>query len=580
MAYAKNKNTVYIQLRTKKNELESVELIKDHPDGWVQTDAGYVWKKESIPMRKHYTTSYFDYWQIEVLLGDPSMRYGFIVHTEKESKLFIERGLFDREDPFIENDINSYFAFPYIHEIDIFSPPTWVEKTIWYQIFPDRFYKANAESDSAHLQNWKDPKELGQYAFLGGNITGVTQKLDYLEELGVNGLYLTPIFEAPTVHKYDTSDYFKIDAAFGTKQDLKELVNLAHEKGMHLILDGVFNHCGVEFAPFQDVMLKGAESKYRDWFYIHQFPIIDASGKLIPTHYRHFVPTMPKLNTQNREVQDYLIEVAVYWMKEADIDGWRLDVANEIDHHFWRKFREAVKNVKKEAYIVGEIWHNAQPWLDGSQFDGVMNYPLTKPILEWMAAERIDTATFCDSFIESVVQYSSNQHAGMFNLLDSHDTDRIVHYAKHDLLRVNACYALLFILPGSLSLYYGSENYLEGGEDPENRKPMHFDSIKLKESILPQLIHARRENQPLFNQSTFAFIQCERDSVIIQKEFQNKRVYLFVSNKKDTTIGVPLKLQGTKMKNLLTGAIETMAETIKCTDTLFQLYLQARDVSD
>src|SRR5699024_5658775 len=209
---------------------------------------------------------------------------------------------------------------------------------------------------------------------------GIIKHLDYLVDLGINGIYFTPIFKAHSNHKYDTIDYMEIDPQFGDKSTFKELVKACHEKGIRIMLDAVFNHSGYYFSQFQDVLEKGENSKYKNWFHIKDFPI---QTDPVPNFDSFaFTSHMPKLNTEHPDVKQYLLDVATYWIKEFDIDGWRLDVANEVDHQFWREFRTAVKSVKQDVYILGEIWHDSMPWLQGDQFDAVMNYPFTNSAIE------------------------------------------------------------------------------------------------------------------------------------------------------------------------------------------------------
>ncbi len=178
----------------------------------------------------------------------------------------------------------------------------------------------------------------------------------------------------------------EIDPQFGDKETFKKLVDACHQRGIRVMLDAVFNHSGLYFGPFQDVLKNQEKSKYTDWFHLHEFPVKD----VYPPNYDTFgyVESMPKLNTENPEVRSYFLDVASYWIEEFDIDGWRLDVANEVDHSFWKAFRKRVKSIKPDLYILGEIWHDALPWLEGDQFDAVMNYPLTLAGLDYIAKEK------------------------------------------------------------------------------------------------------------------------------------------------------------------------------------------------
>lgn len=217
----------------------------------------------------------------------------------------------------------------------------------------------------------------------------------------------------------------KVDPQFGNNETLEKLVDACHARGIRVLLDAVFNHCGKTFAPFLDVLEHGALSVYADWFHIRKFPLQVEEG--IPTYDTFaFEPTMPKLNTENPEVQEYLLQVAEYWVKEIGIDGWRLDVANEVDHRFWRLFRNRVRAVNPDAYILGEIWHDSMMWLLGDQFDAVMNYPLTYAILDFVNTDQLDGNGFANTVGALLASYPQQVNEVAFNLLGSHDTPRLL----------------------------------------------------------------------------------------------------------------------------------------------------------
>lgn len=531
-AYAYDEKTVHIKLRTAKDDIKIASLLFDHPKGWEPDDNGvYHWYKQKIAMEKIATTALFDYWFIAVVPPNYNMRYGFVLegNTSEERLLFIERGFFDLEDKVIQDDINSYFAFPYINGIDIFTVPAWVKKMQWYQIFPDRFAKDGTENENIVAWETQPPSNKVYY---GGNLQGIIGKLDYLEELGVNGIYLTPIFKGQSVHKYDTIDYFEIDPCFGTKEDLQQLIEQMHKRGMKIMLDAVFNHIGSDAPQFQDVIMKGKNSKYYDWFYLESWPITDEAGTLLPQHYRNFAPQMPKLNTENPEVIEYLLSVATYWIKEFNIDAWRLDVANEVDHAFWRLFRQSVKKVKSDIYILGETWHDSTPWLLGEQFDGTMNYPLTKPIVEWLVCGHLDGVAFHEQLVKVLYQYSENIKLGMFNLLDSHDTPRLLYLARGNVERVMLAYTMLFLLPGSPCIFYGSEAGLDGGQDPLCRQSFPWNK-DIQHTVLYQhlkkLYHLRKQEYCLGNESRLVFHKVTSDVLVFSKQTTTNQ-YLIILN--------------------------------------------------
>ena len=254
--------------------------------------------------------------------------------------------------------------------------PYWVQDSIFYHIFPDRFANGDTANDPANIQKWGSPPTT--WGFQGGDLRGIIQNLDYLLELGVNALYLNPIFLATSNHRYNTSDYFQIDPRVGTLADFHALVDSVHKNDMRIILDGVFNHCGRGFFAFLDVLENGDKSAYKDWFYIKQFPLdaFDGSGEA-----QNYVgwwnhKSLPKLNTGNPNVRKYILSVARYWIEQGS-DGWRLDVPNEIDDDgFWEEFRHVVKSANRDAYLAGEIWEVNSRWANNTHFDGLLNYPV------------------------------------------------------------------------------------------------------------------------------------------------------------------------------------------------------------
>lgn len=355
---------------------------------------------------------------------------------------------------------------------DLYAVPDWVPDAIFYQIFPDRFCNGDSANDPLGTEPWGNPPTREN--FFGGDLQGVLEKLDYLQGLGVNALYLNPIFRAQTNHKYDTCDYFEVDPAFGSNDLLKELVRELHWRDMRIILDGVFNHCGDGFWAFEDVKARGTASPYADWFIVRSYPI-----RASPPSYYAFgdTPYMPKLNLNHRPVREYVLEVATYWLEEAAIDGWRLDVPFKISLAFWREFRAAVKAVSPRAYLVGEIWREAGPWVQGDTFDGVTNYRLRELILDYCATNLLDAEDFAFE-LDMLRQSHGNAAPTMLNLLGSHDTPRILTVLRDDVDRLLIAVAFLMTTVGAPLIYYGDEIGLCGDMDPDCRRTMEWDEAR------------------------------------------------------------------------------------------------------
>ena len=350
--------------------------------------------------------------------------------------------------------------------------PTWTKDAIFYQIFPDRFCRSAKYKAVGKFVDW-DTLPTRENMF-GGNLAGIIDKLDYVASLGVNAIYLCPIFKSNSNHRYHTVDYFEIDPVLGTLKDFDKLVKKAHKLGLRVILDGVFNHCSRGFFQFNSLMELGKNSPYVDWFHVHGWPLHAYSGKPNYDCWWGF-PALPKFNTDNPDVREYLFSVGEYWMKRG-IDGWRLDVPNEIDDDsFWQEFRRRIKAINPEAYIVGEIWDEPSRWLKGDQFDGVMNYPLRRAVLAYLFDEKpIDLPELAKRLREA---FPKDRFGVPMNLLGSHDTVRLSSLPCSNLQRVKLAFAILFFLPGAPCVYYGDEIGMEGGKDPDNRRTFPWDKL-------------------------------------------------------------------------------------------------------
>ncbi|WP_170006691.1 glycoside hydrolase family 13 protein [Bacillus fonticola] len=488
-AYACTKELLHIRLRTKKEDVTSVTLHFGDPYDWQEER----WQSTTKAMSKVGHDDLFDYWLIEVAPPFRRMRYAFLLEDATESLFYCEKGFYDE----VLDDNGYFFCFPFLNPVDSYNVPAWVKDTVWYQIFPERFANGDHSLNPKHTLEWNstDPTPAN---FFGGDLQGVIDHLDYLAELGINGLYFTPLFTATSNHKYDTIDYLDIDPQFGDKETFRHLVKACHKRGIRVMLDAVFNHSGFYFPQWQDVVENGESSRYKDWFYVHEFPLQFEPRPNYDVF--AFTPNMPKLNTEHPEVKEYLLEVGRYWVREFDIDGWRLDVANEVDHAFWREFRNEVKSIKPDVYILGEIWHNSINWLRGEQFDAVMNYPFQTNLLDLFSRKRLSPLTFQEKMTSVWKDYPQPVNDVLFNLVGSHDTPRILTECNEDKDMVKAIFTLLLTSPGSPCLYYGDEIGLTGGMDPGCRKCMPWDDAEQDtelKALIQQLIQLRH-SQPLF----------------------------------------------------------------------------------
>jgi glycosidase len=370
-------------------------------------------------------------------------------------------------------------------------PPGWLSDAVFYQIFPDRFARAGDAKPNG-LEPWDSAPTV--HGYKGGDLDGIVERLDWLAELGVNAIYLNPIFQSGANHRYHPHDYFRVDPLLGGDPAFERLLAACHARGMRVILDGVFNHSSRGFFQFHDVLENGTESPYSDWFHIHEWPLHPYSVDK-PANYEAWwgLKALPKFNTDNPLVREFLMEVAEYWTR-AGIDGWRLDVPEEVQTEgFWEEFRSRVRAINPDAYIVGEIWGDASFYIaDGTRFDATMNYQFTAATIAFVVGRRLDHTTRLDNPLYTVApaldaaayrermgrvveRYPQRVVHANLNLLDSHDTARILTIAGGDRDSVVLSLVLLLTTPGAPCLYYGTEIGLAGGKDPDNRRSFPWD---------------------------------------------------------------------------------------------------------
>lgn len=533
-SYNYDGKNLYIVLRTKKNDIDEVELVYGDSSHF---ESG-IWVYKSEKMILGGSGLLHDYWEIKVTPDFKRLRYCFKIKKSGEKLYYTEKGFYPTLPT---NDVNYHFCFPYMHASEVFAPPVWVKNTVWYQIFPERFDNGDPSINPSNIATWGED-EPTYNNFFGGDIQGIINRLDYLEDLGITGIYLTPIFKAVSNHKYDTIDYFEIDPQFGSKEKFKELIHKCHSKGIRVIIDAVFNHSGYYFEPFQDLIKNGEKSSYKDWFFVEDFPIRINDYPNYETF--GFEPSMPKLKTENSEVKNYLLKVAEYWTKEFDIDGWRLDVASEINHEFWREFRQTVKTINPDAYILGEVWQDSLPWLTGDQFDGTMNYPYTYSMKDHFVNQTTTTKEFTESIMDVLYMYPKNVNEAQFNLLDSHDTKRVLTMVNNDKRKAKLMYFFHFTFVGTPCLYYGSEIGINGGDDPENRKCMVWEKDKQDTDMfyfVKKLINLRKNKKAFSHQGSFSFLREVSEELIVYERDANGEKVICIINNNDSSKKISLR---------------------------------------
>ncbi|SOY32414.1 Neopullulanase [Acetatifactor muris] len=517
--YATEKGHFVIRLEVKKGDALKVILHTQNK----YLPLAYMDTRQECVMEPAYSDDYIDYYETEVDLDVVCLRYFFEIEDWAGKVVYYgNHGFYDQ----CITSIDRMFDCPQtLREEERFELPSWAENKVIYQIFPSRF----ATDKEVSEEDWYQAP-IGGKADLKGSLRGIIEHFDHIRNLGVDILYLTPIFRSDSVHKYNTADYYEIDASFGDKEDLKELVRLAHGAGMYVILDGVFNHTGIDFFAFRDIMEKQDKSAYVDWYYIESFPLVMEWGKRPGYKTFSYAGYMPKLNLQNPETADYVINVAAYWIRECDIDGWRLDVADEISHSFWKRFRREMKAVKKDILLVGEVWHYAGDFLEGDEWDSVMNYPFYDAVVDLIVREELTPSGFRGklNFVKGNLNKALEGY--LWNFIDTHDTARFLHSAGNDMRKQNLAAAMQLLLPGMPMIYYGDEVGMEGGPDPDCRRGMLWDKKRQKQDCLAyyrRLIRIRHQ-YPVLTKGIMAvqYGEDEKGLLYMERKLDEQRIIL------------------------------------------------------
>ena len=518
------------RLQTGKNDLKQV--ILHSRDKYLPLKIKDT--RRATPMVKVACDGLRDYYEAELDFRVVCLRYCFELEDFAGNRMFFSNSGFT---PQIPDDLERLFDCPQtLREEERFQVPRWAENKVIYQIFPARFATSKQIPDSLWYQT-----PIGPKTDLQGNLRGIIQRLPYIRDLGVDVIYMTPIFHSASSHKYDTIDYYTIDPSFGTEEDLLELVEKAHAMGLRVVLDGVFNHTSPDFFAFADLVKNQEKSPYKNWYYVDKFPLRRLPGLHNYKCFGYFWG-MPKINLQCPDAARYFTDVALYWLRRAGIDGWRLDVADEISHSFWRHFRKAVKAEFPDALIVGEIWHHAPDFLEGDQWDSVMNYPFYRSILDFAA----EGSLAASQFLGNLGFQRGNTHTAayplLWNLIGSHDTARILHLCSENKQRQKLAAALQLLHPGMPMLYYGDEVAMTGGKDPDCRRGMLWDEARQDKDMLRwyrRLLKLRRELPGILGGQTVLEEARDDDGLIRITRTQNGQEITLLFHAKEGNVLIP-----------------------------------------
>ena len=494
--YTLDKDTAVLNIRTGK-DVTAVRLM--HEDPYAYGISGDIhWIGTPLSMKISRELKHHCIWSVTLKPQYRRLQYYFEIFTEEEKFLLFEDAFYTDESIEKRGRWKQFFKLPYMNSADGICVPDWVEQTVWYQIMPDRFCKGDSAPKRMPLKDWDDRESVSGNDFYGGDLRGVIEKLPYLADLGITGIYLLPLFLSDTNHKYNTFDYETIDPDFGTEEDVIELVEKAHALGIRVMLDAVFNHSGTDFFAWKDVWEKGESSPYFHWFCIHQTPFEAKYGDLRDGRMDGFafLDFMPKLNTANPEVMAYCIGRCQHWVQRWNIDGIRFDVGNEVAHTFLKAVHSALKALKPDLFLLGEIWHDSIQWLQGDEYDSVMNYPFFESLHNFWVDKTATAEELMYALNRVYSLYPEQINQVLFNFLDTHDTMRAATRCGHRDVFYQQL-ALLMTLPGTACIYYGTEIAMPGSHDPDCRRTMPWLEInrgKYDEEIsqMKQLIALRK----------------------------------------------------------------------------------------
>ena len=576
--------------------------------------------EEMIQMNKISTDGSYDYFKKIVTLKDENEEFDYcFVYKDGKAEYFLMDGVISKDFDaaacfkFSKDNVNPFYTPDWVKDGIIYQiftdrfnngnkeiDPNFSE---WYyegvSNAPAKGKLHNKYKQYFHLvEDWydvegltKSPYHAGdkegfqpEYnSFYGGDIQGVREKLDYLVDLGITIIYFNPLFEAKSNHKYDAVDYMKLDPHFGTEEEFRAFVDEAHEKGIRIIIDCAFNHTGETFWAFQEGMKGGPENKYYDWYEWNKWPLPD------PEKTPGFKPLdyydcwwgfgeMPNLNYDLNEpnqsensikdiknakphwdVVNYVLDVADYWIKDMDLDGFRLDVPNEVPFWFWQLFRERVKTLKPDAYLVGELWSNAVEWVNNDYFDSVMNYAYFKdPVMRFFNSKSCSAKTFDRDLKPGLLSYPTQATQVMMNLIDSHDTFRYLESAGGDISRLKAAVLFQMTYVGSPHIWYGDEIGMMGKHDPDCRRPFNWKYTEDKEKVAlreyyKKLIAIRKDN-PALSRGEFQTLLTDGMTYGYLREYEGQKIVVIINNE-DTkkTISLDTGLGMRSVKDLLTG---------------------------
>lgn len=564
--------TVRFNIKIKKSSFiknVSINILKDNKEN-PYSPLSHVFKMTFIYEEENYNIYSYEF----TIPDKPSLYfYYFSILFEDGSVQY-----YGNSEDVLGGRGKIYLNNPKKYQITTYYPdsktPDWYKDSIIYQIFPDRFYNGNAcntltssKKNTFIYSNWYDKPmyikdingEILRWDFYGGNLKGIIKKLDYLEELGINLIYLNPIFKAASNHRYDTGDYMKIDEVLGTEEDFKELISLAKDRGINIILDGVFNHTGRDskyFNKFNNYDSTGAynskDSEFYDWYTFYNFP----------DDYDSWwgIKDLPCVNEMSSSFINYIIKnedsVIAHWMK-CGIKGWRLDVADELPGKFLEALRKRCHDIDEEAVVLGEVWEDAtnkisydkrREYMSGRELDSVTNYSFRNILLDYFSG-KINTEKVIRLFESMKENYPKENFYALTNILSTHDVERIITMCK-DKKIFKLMVVLQMTFPGVPLIYYGDEVGVEGGKDPDNRRTYPWG--KEDEGLLKfyKILTGLRKNNKVLSRGEFSQRNLNDNVYSFVRSYEEDKIIVLVNRSRDENYNLEFYEELKNIENL------------------------------
>ena len=527
--YPVERNRLTVRLRAARDDLTKCLIVyfsRTTPD-----------QKKDCQLVKLYSDDLFDYYEANIEFSKVAryQKYFFVLSDNSGETLYYSATGFGKDVP-----EDGFFEFLYTNPGDVVEYPEWSKGAVYYQIFPERFCNGDTSNDPKDTKEWGEPPTRENY--MGGDLEGVRIKIPYLKELGIEVIYFNPIFKADFNHKYATTDYYSIDPCFGSNEEFGNLVKELHENGIKVVLDGVFNHTGIHFMQFEDVCKNGSASQYYDWF-------LPCKEKEITVTHKDYecvgaYKYMPKLNSSNPEVRKFIVDVMDFWIRQYGIDGWRLDVADEVDSTVWQEARAALKDRYPDIILIGETWGYGGMLTSAKRLDSVMNYMFRDALRDYFGYEKLSASGFDHRINRMLGLYKTETHNVLYNLIDSHDTERFLFYCNSDVARMKLAVAFQLLFVGSPALYYGDEVGITGDNDPDCRKCMEWQEEKQNKELLnwyKTFIRLRKEHEAIRKGSyRSVLISDENDFLAFERTLNNERIIVMI-NKGDSVFMIDAK---------------------------------------